>query len=245
MGFSYTWNDLTNRVRTFVRNLPVGNDWTICCDMVAGQMYTAYPWKESLQNIAATLLPLVDGKQDYSVPTNIYRFTKLSLVRTDVNPDVYREIDVADDLDIDLNPRSWGMIRSGCLQGGFGTLRLDSAVAVPTGQTIEIQGVFQINPNKVSALTDGMFFKDQYVNVAFAGLLHYAYRLNDDDRAGTAQTTSQGQIAYTGQLGIFMAGLEQMKSAEAFGSIDTYYPETSMGAGRLTGNGTPFPFGGY
>lgn len=245
MAYSYSWSDLTNRIKPLVRNIPVGDDWVMCCDMVNGAMYTAFPWKDSLQNIAATLLPLVDGQQDYSVPTNIFRPTKLSLVRTDVTPNVHHEIDVLDDLDADPNPRNFMSIRSGALQGGTGQFRLESAVAVPTGNTIEIQGTFQINPNKVSKLTDIVFWRDQYLNVAFAGLLYYAYLLADDERAGSAQTNTRGQIVYTGQYGVFMAALEQMKSSEQFGDVSGYYPENSMGASRLIGSGGPWPFGGY
>ena len=243
MAYTYTWNDLTNRLKPFVNRIPLGDDWIVCCDMVNGTMYKSYPWKESLQNIAASLIPLADGVQDYSVPTNISRLTKLSLVRTDLSPNQHYEIRVAGDLDVDLTPRSPTGITCGSLQAGVGLIRLESAVSIPTGSTWEIQGEIQINPNKVLALSDGFWLRDEYANVAFEGLLYFAYRLSGDARAGSAQANNHGGIVYTGQLGVFRSALEDMKSAEDFGGNDTYYPSEPMGGGRGSSYGWPrFPF---
>ena len=239
MAFTYKWSDLTAQVDRLIKGVPM-NNWPLYCDLISSDMFTVYPWRDAQQNIADGLIPLVDGQQDYSVPNNIYRLTKASIVRTDVSPIDQFELDVQTDVDesaLLVAPRS---IRAISLQ--VGALRLDSSVSVPAGQTYELRGEFQINSPKISNLTDWMWFQDQYAHVAFAGLLYWGYKMSDDSRAGTAQSSKAGSI-YTGQLGEYKAALQRMREDEEYGPTETYYPAESMGADADWGHGLPNIFG--
>lgn len=240
MAFTYTWKSLTDQVDRLIKGVPM-NNWPLYCDMISSDMFTVYPWRDAQQNISTGSLPLADGQQDYSVPNNIYRLTKASIARTDINPNWIGELDVQIDLDespLLVSPYS---IRAISLQ--IGALRLDSTVSIPSGAgTYELRGEFQINSPKISNLTDWMWFQDQYAGVAFAGLLYWGYKMSDDSRAGTAATSRMG-TTYSGQLGEYKAALQRMREDEEYGPTDTYYPSESMGADRNNALGMPNIFG--
>lgn len=57
-------------------------------------------------------------------------------------------------------------------------------------------------------------FDDEWFWVFQEGLLWRAYQYAEDQRAGSAQVSSNGQIAFTGQRAVFEAGLQFMKANE-------------------------------
>jgi len=192
-------------------------------DMVSAEIWGIYPWRVSITNIAAGLIPLVDGQQDYSAPTNIYRLLKISITRTDTTPDDNRELNVVQDLSDNMVSQSYQSIRSAALQRGIGKIRLESAVQVPSGTLLELSGQYQMNPAKITALTDQLWFDDQHVHVFLKGLMYWAYKLGDDPRASV-------------QLNEYRQAVEQMARAEDFGAIDTIFPgEGSIGSGSSGG----------
>lgn len=59
-----------------------------------------------------------------------------------------------------------------------------------------------------------LIMDDSWFHVYKDGVLWKAYQYADDPRAGTAQAGSNGQVQYTGQLGIFQAGIQSMRERE-------------------------------
>jgi hypothetical protein len=198
---------------------------------VHGVIWRAQPWRETVTTIASGLIPLSDGVQDYSPPPQIYRLLRAAILRTDTTPDQSRELDVMDQLAVDLTPKSYTGIQAIALQRAVGQLRLDTAVSVPTGITLEIAGEFQLHPSKVTALTQKPFFDDKYMNVFIEGLLYWLYKKQDDP------TREQTQYA------VFKAALEQMAKDEDFGGTDLYFPGETMGLGYDSGSGVISVFG--
>lgn len=236
MAYTRSWADLINVVKVLAKN--VGGLDKIkaeMCDFVSNEMYISYPWKDTITTIAAATLPLVDGQQDYSSPINIYRLTRATIFRTDVTPIQTFELDIADDVPVDLTPKSHMAIRSCSQQQATGTLRLETAVNVPSGISLDLRGEYQLNPIKVVDIAQDMWFKDQYAQVAAQGLIYWAYKLSDDARAGTSQTMN-GRMVYTGQLADFMGALERMKQAEDWGASNSLFPEDTFGKGRNQNN---------
>lgn len=193
-------------------------------DMVSSEMWGIYPWRVSITNIPAGSLPMVDGQQDYSAPTNIYRLLKASIVRTDTTPDENWELNVARDLSADLVTKSYQSIRSACLQPALGLLRLESAISVPSGTLLEWSGQYQMNPQKITAMGDQLWFDDQHLQAYLKGMMYWAYKLSDDPRAAT-------------QLNEYRQAVEQMARAEDYGTIESIFPGESIGGGRDTGWG--------
>ena len=236
MGFTYKVSDAVNLVGTLAKGVPLTALNVQVADAVSSEMFTAFPWQWNIATIAAGTIPLVDGVQDYAPPTQIYRMLRARIVRTDVIPNEYRDIDVEDELVPDLRPLSYTAIRvMSHEREGVGLLRLESAVQVPSGTTLEIQGEYQLMPPKITAMSQGWWFPDQYLQVAVEGLLYWVYKLADDSRAGSVATDSEGRVSYTGQYGAFQAAIHKMKEAEDYGTDEQMFPESPLGEGRYRG----------
>jgi hypothetical protein len=231
---TYTWGDLVTVGSAMGKGLPLTKVTPQICDFVSQDMYIEYPWKNTITNTAKGDIPLLDSVQDYTCSApNIMRALKASLVRTDVTPHQHRDITVSNDLSVDLVPRSWYAINLVSLQQALGLFRLQSAVNVPIGARLELRVDYQINPAKVTGLSNPLWFDDRYSAVAFEGLLYWIYKLADDSRAGAAEINSDSMVpVYTGQLGIYKGALSRMKAAENFGATDFVFPYEPMGTGR-------------
>lgn len=236
MAYSYTWNSLIDLAKQSVKGRPLDAVSVQYCDMVSNDMYIEYPWKETVTSTdtATGLTPLLDGYQDHSPEAvNIWRLLTCQIWNTTTTPFDIRDIDVRDSISTSLTPYSYTAIRVCSFQAGIGQIRLESAVRVPEGQNLELHYTFQVNPTKIVSLNQNLWFDDKYVSVALEGLLYHCFKLNDDPRAGNVTTDSYGRATgYTGQIGMYRAALNRMKSAEDFGAVEQLFPDTVMGAGR-------------
>lgn len=232
MAYTYTAQNAVDLTKVLLKNVGQFDSMAVqCCDMVSSKMWYYAPWQESQTTIATGLIPLSDGTQDYSSPPNIFRLLKGWLNRTDVTPNQKIELDVVENLDVSIVPAAYTVIRAICLQPAIGQLRLEQAIQVPSGMTIEINGVYQLHHQKITALTAQLWCKDQYFDVFIKGLQYWGYKLSDDSRAGTEVVDNMGRKQYTGQLGEFMGALNDMAQAEDFGGNDNYFPESTVAPG--------------
>lgn len=140
-------------------------------------------------------------------------------------------------LPINLYPYSYTSIHSICQMPNGQLLRLSGATAVSDTQPFELQVEYQPMLPPMTSLGVSCWFPDDYAQVADEGLLYWLYKFNNDNRAGTA-VVSGTQRSYSGQLAVWMAALEAAASAERAGSVDTFLPESSLGAD--TYGGTPW-----
>jgi hypothetical protein len=234
---TYLWSDIINLARLrFAKGLPA--DATMqaqLCDLVSAEMWRSFPWRASRSSIASGLIALVDGTQDYSVPTNFYRLTKASLCRTDTTPDEHRELAVADDIPINLTKASPYNIRQVSHQADAGMLRLEQAVQIASGTTWELRGEYQRLHSKVTTTASNPWFDDMHQGVAIEGLLYQFYKLSDDDRAGGVVKVEHGRASFAGQYAAFRAGIDMMAAAEEYGGNQTLFPDSPMGATDVSG----------
>lgn len=234
MAFTYNWSDLINVGSAYGKGVPLAKVNVQICDFVSQQMWNEYPWKQTITNTAQGTIMLRDSIQDYpcSAP-NINRLLKAWIRRYDVTPNEVRDLDVKKDLSIDLYPRSYVGIRCVSLQQSIGLFRIESAVNVPSGVQLELCCDYQLDPIKVTSLSQIIWFDDRFAIVALEGLLYWVYKLMDDVRAGSAQTDAFGRIiGYTGQMGSYMAALNKMKMGEDFGFTESLFPAEPMGLPR-------------
>lgn len=239
MAFTYSWANLNEIAKANVRNIPTTTLDARHCDLVSQKMASILPWRPLISTIGAGTLPLVDGAQDYSVPSNFVGLTKdVRLTRTDATPDEDINLTVVDTIASDLSPVSPYTIRSISHEMGIGQLRLSSAVTIASGTTWEIRGQIRTNPTKISATTQDCWFDDKYASVAIAGLEYWVRKLAGDANAGGAATDNKGRMNYTGQLGVFYAMLRDMQSAEdgTNGALEMF-PDTPLAVGRNGGDG--------
>lgn len=234
---TYTPQQAVNLVTQFVHGAPIQGVEANICDMVNSMMWIFYPWSWTIASL--TPISLVDGIQDYNpINTNISRFLKVRLVRTDITPNEARELAMLADLGVELTRK--GGIDTNTAFGYFAStnvLRLMLAASVGSGQTIQIQGEYVQNPTRITDATmNNVFaFPDQYFNTFVEGLKWKIYQLTDDPRAGGIQMVKNGRYEqiFTGQYGLFMSQLNYAARTEDLSRGDQFqFPETQMGSGR-------------
>lgn len=242
MAFTYSAQDAIDFVKKHIKDIPVSSIDAQMCDAVSSLMYIEAFWRWTIQNIPATSIPLVDGTQDYNVPTNIYRMYRGRIVRTDVTPDEYQEIDIVEYLPPDLHPIGPWAIAAVAHDEALGKFRLSQAVSISGSETYELQGDYQINPTKITDanLASTLWFPDQYFMPVFVeGLKWKAYEYADDSRAGNVTIDKNGRRQTTGQAGKFYFGLDVMKQAEDFGTGNaSEHPAEPMGVSSMGGIGS-------
>lgn len=244
MPSTYTAQNAVDLVRKFIKDVPLSGSSVdiLLCDSVNSLIHTAYPWRWTLANL--TPIALVDETQDYALAAaqvytaagGFYRLITARLNRTDTTPDEARELDVVEYLSPEL-ARKGGIhtITQICWLQQDAKLRLEAAAGIAAGVTINIEGIFQVHPTKISALSATFAFPDQYFPVFVAGLKWAALDYVDDPRAGSVALV-RGIRQYTGQLGVFHDMLLAMKEAEDFGSgRPLIFPGTPLGTYQ-TGN---------
>lgn len=234
MAYTYSWQDLVNVGSAYGKGIPLSKVNAQICDFVSQEMWSKYPWKQTITNTAKGTIPLIDSVQDYSCSApNIDRLLKAWIRRYDTTPNETRDLDVVKDLSIDLYPRSYVGVRCVSLQQSIGLFRLESAVNVPSGVQLELCCDYQMNPIKITDLGQIIWFDDRFAVVALEGLLYWVYKLADDSRAGSASTDASGRIiGYTGQMGIFHGALNTMAMAEDSLFTESVFPSDPMGLPR-------------
>lgn len=200
------------------------------------QIWYKRPWRWTITQISPALT-LVDGTQDYSAPTNIYRLLRARITRTDETPNRSYPLDITDQLEPELVPQSYLAMRRIAMDYPTGQLRLESAVSVPTGMLLQIDGDYQPHPTKIvtGTMATNFWFPDQYFPVMVEGVKWKIYQLSDDPRAGNVVINPKnGNKQATGQLAIYLDALDGMCMVEDESSAaQLIYPSEPMGAGRV------------
>ena len=229
MASTYT---VSNGV-TFAQNIgvgvPVGAIQIAAADIVNSIIWNAYPWRWAQK--AMTPISLVDGTQDYTfAPTDYFRMVAARIVRTDMTPDVYDEVEIVRNLAPDLTKGAFqASLRQISYQSALTKLRLSMAAAVVSPATYEIQGEYQFQPTKITNTGQFLPFPDQYFNVFCEGLVWIFFRISKDSREGTASANGKGGVMYTGQMGIFFDSLINMREQEEWGAGDNTFPSDPIG----------------
>lgn len=232
---TYTGANAVDMVRRYIKMVPLSasNVDVLLVDRIHSLMWCAWPWRWSQASLTA--IPLVDGQQDYSLAsgdaTALLRLLHVRIVRTDVTPDEFRELDVCEHLSPELTCKGGiNQIRKIAYIPALSKVRLELAASVPTGSTLNIQGEYQTNPTKITALATALVWPDCYFDVFCDGLLWKCYQFADDPRAGTAQIVKGGNVVYTGQMGVFYGGLARMIETEDYSGTPLIFPQNPLGA---------------
>lgn len=215
-------------------NVPTVPTQVYVCNQVNSIIWTAAPWNWT-QAALTTITPLVDGTQDYAhSQTDLYRIVNLRLARTDLSPVKYQELNQKNHLGVELE-RKAGIdgIRNFSYEPAITKIRLDYAASVGGTAVLALLGEYQKTPTAIdqSTLSTALVQPDHYFNVFLAGVRWMFYDLADDPRAGTSKEIALGKRVFSGQLGVFMAFLSDMKQAEDFSDGEELnFPSEPYGA---------------
>ncbi len=235
MGFSYLWSDIKTFVAPFVQNIPTSSLDVVAADRVSRIMWRAAPFRWTLASLTA--ITLTDATQDFALSnTDMYYLVRGRLTNTSVTPNESVALDIVEWLEPALNfTQGMYYIQACSMIATTTTVRLDTAISVPSGTTIKFQGEYQTNPTKIAAMSTTINFDDNYVDVGIEGMKWAYMVLAKDPRAGGATVNSSGQKVYQGQYGILFEAFDYMKKAEDFGSgAPARFPGDALGVGRAT-----------
>jgi hypothetical protein len=243
LASTYTPNDAVTLVRNFIRNAPLAALDHEIVDLIHSTIWTHYPWKWVQASLTA--ITCVDGTQDYTIDagdTDVRKVLRVRLVRTSDTPDTYIDLDRRDWLAPDLMATGAGGMSLFAEEPVTGKIRLERAISLGTGETVQIQGEYWKDPIKItnSELGDAFAFPDQFYSVFVEGLKWQAYAFLDDSRAGSVQTQKNGGTVYTGQLGVFRTMLDDMAMAEDYANHGGEFPASPIGERMSVWGGWPY-----
>ena len=233
MSSSYTPQDALDFAKSFVHGIPIDSIGPQAVDQANSVIWRAAFWRWTIK--ALTPFSLSNGVQDYSnkIPSDFYRWRLLQLVRTDVSPNQFRELNQKEYIGVELSRLgSIDTITSFCNQPELSGIRFELPPSISGTLTLQCQAQYQYEPTKIDSgqILTAFAFPDQYFNVIADGTLWRLYALSDDPRAGTVTTDNFGRKQYSGKLAEFMASLDNMKQAENTGYGETsFFPQDPLG----------------
>lgn len=204
--------DAFNFVQAYIKYMPL-NDVNVqapLLDMAAKFLWMAAPWRWTLNTWAIGPLAVGTPTTTVTVPADLLYLQQAYIW------------DGAKETDLSIVPHLSDA--PGAAQG------FPSQIAVRDGSTVIVSAfpplntpppavvsVYkQVHPTitaaNMSTVGQGLP-PDEWFWVYVEAVLYYAYRYGDYDRAGSGQTGPNGP-QYTGQLGVLMAAISDMKSVE-------------------------------
>jgi hypothetical protein len=242
MPTTYTVQDSVDIVRKFIKDAPTSLIDVRLADYVNNIIFCAYPWRWTIKSL--TPIVLTDNVQDITLaaadlPTDaagLYRLIRARIVRTDTTPDeTYDELKITEFIPPDTQKAGWPRIGLISFVEATSKLRLQRPPEITSPVVLQLEGEYQRNPAKITALSNSLIYPDQYFQVFVEGMLWQAYRYFGDSRAGSIVMV-KGVPQYTGQYGVFMSHLFAMQVAEDHANGDPFrFPDEPLGVGRHGG----------
>lgn len=208
---TYTPQDALTFAKEFIKNQPLDRLGVspVVVDAAAKFFWMYAPWKWTIGSLTPILLT---SAVNYTITTPA-DFHALQLAWV-VDAEKETWLDIMPDLPLD--PKQSGVSRRiAYIAGAPDVLRLFPAPVEEPNKVKYLMSFYkkvhaQINSGNMNS-TSILGFPDEWFPVFLEILLYFAYKYADDQRAGGAQVQGQN-VSYSGQYGIVIAQLEQMKS---------------------------------
>lgn len=198
-----------------IKNMPLDTVMTRLVDDVQKMIWNFAPWRWTI----GTLDPITvtAGATDFTIvnPQSDFLYVAKAYITNG-----QQNIDLLPTSVLPATPTILGQPRNiSYLSGTTPKFRLYPGFgSLPSGDAWTLRTWYKkISPviTKANITTAGaLVMDDEYYWVFQEGCLYRAYFYADDARAGTVAINSKGDKQYTGQLGVFMAALDTMKSTE-------------------------------
>lgn len=201
--------------KRWIKGMPIDSDTTTAAqmlDVVNSTIWNAAQWSWStawMNNVS-----VVGGTQDYVVgsgPTTTFLYLTQAMLSDGNTTNYLKCVPVLPTTEIQVGTPSQVAYLS-----SSGTARVYPKPTASLAQTLSL--AYKLTPTKITssnyATAGTLIMPDAYFPVFQAGALYYALQFADDQRAGAARCDQDGKTEYTGQLGTFMAMLNDMKRIE-------------------------------
>lgn len=213
MAAVYKPSDALNFAKAMIKYMPLDdvNVQVPILDMAAKMLWMAAPWRWTLSNWG--IGPLVAGSPTTTVSVPADFMYLESAYIWDAKKRV--ELEVVPHIPV-LGTGAQGMPAEIAIQDTSAVVTPFYAIGTPSMPTI-IGTYKQVHPTITSGNKDTAgqgLPPDEWFWVYCECVLYWAYKYGDYQQAGSAQVAPNGQIQYTGQLGVAMAAIQEMRAAE-------------------------------
>lgn len=213
--------DALDSAKQMVKDMPLQRVWGAIAQDASNYIWTAGPWRWTLGVL--TPITLTAAAQEFTVASPPSDFLRLEQCYTSDGTSLNRVQPVSS------LPTSSTLTRvptyvaiSGITAATPSQIRFDALYPpIPSGSTPKFWAWYKkIIPDVQDNLTTpgALVMDDDYYQIFREWVLYYAYRYADDQRAGGANVTvnAQGdrQLAYSGQLAVARAALEELRREE-------------------------------
>jgi hypothetical protein len=213
---------LTRRRSTSAESHSTACGWKLprAAQSASDRIWDAAPWRWSVSTLAP--ITVTATAQEFNVvtePSNILRLEKSFITDGTTIMHVTPVVSIPGSITLSGVPR---FVQYVINSGATDIIRFDvKLTSLNTGLTYKFFAWYKKTAPLLSgALTTpgALVMDDNHYNVYEEFVLYYAYRFANDQRAGSAQVgvnaNGDTTIAYTGQLGVAMAALEEMRKTE-------------------------------
>lgn len=201
--------------KEYLKKMPLEQVQAQVLDDINKEIWMAAPWRWTIGAFAN--FNLAANTTDYtisSMPSDFLYILKATL--TNGTRSIELEVEPA----LSATPVSRGTpAYITIVPGGTNYFRVYNPFgSIATGETWTCRVLYKktapIITKKNSHTAGVLVMDDEWFWVYREGCMHRAYQFGDDDRAGAATVAQNGQVQYSGQLGIYKAALNQMKMSE-------------------------------
>ena len=209
---AYAASTATDFAKLMAKSMPVQDVRVHICDEIARIMWMAAPWRWTLGSLASFVL--APDTQDYTFtkPGDFLYLSRAYIFDGKQNKDLEIVGTLPDAVWTPGMPSKIAYMSS-----GGDKLRFEP-VPSASGASQRVITLYKKTYTPITvaniATAGALLFPDEWASVFEEGVLWKVYQYADDQRAGTAQVSGDGQIQYNGQLGVFMAALQVMKETE-------------------------------
>lgn len=209
----YTPADALNWAKIMVKNMPLADVQVRIADQISSRMWMAAPFSWTVGLLPA--ISVLANTQDYAI-TKPADFLYLSSAYLYDGTSLKEELEIVPNLPSDV--KVGGNPAQICLVPGTSTIRVSPKPKTLAGASQSIVMMYKktYTPITVGNLnsTTALGFPDEWYHVFEDGVLWRAMIYADDQRAGGAQAASNGSVTYSGQCGVFYAGVQEIIQAE-------------------------------
>ncbi len=212
MAATYTPYQAFDYCKIYIKAMPLERVQSKILDYANKALWMAANWRWTVGTLTATTL--LSSTQDYTI-TDPADFNYLihSYIADGVAPVRHLEVVSALPAAVTINGNPDFIAHTTNL------LRVSpNPGTLPVSPTRQILSWYKKNPPNITPSNVGtagvLLMDDAWFWVYSELVLYYAFKYAEDQRAGSANLSSEGKWQYTGQLAIANAAIEQMKQRE-------------------------------
>ncbi len=220
----YSPSDAVSYCKIMIKSMPidtVGSWRYFATDFISSLMWTAAPWRWTLDTLPTTTVVAATIDYPLVVPADFLYLNKANISDGSLTNELKIVASLPGTITQIGNPTQIAALTD------LSDIRISPKPPTNYSQTLTM--IYKKAPTKIDSsnysTAGAQVFPDCYFPVYNAGVLWLAYQYADDQRAGGCTVDGEGKMQFTGQLGTFQGMIAEMRKAEKL-TLD--YPEKTV-----------------